>query len=84
LIWRGAVPTVLLLDPVSFGGSGDAARVLATLAELRVARYLITRDVLDRPEAHPGTQGRWEWRVTPTGRAVPIARPGDMEWKALA
>jgi uncharacterized protein (DUF58 family) len=82
LIWRGAVPTVLLLDPVSFGGQGDPAGVLSTLTGLRVARYLITRDVLDRPEAHPGQQGRWQWRISPRGRAVLAAEPGDLEWKA--
>jgi uncharacterized protein (DUF58 family) len=83
LMWRGAVPTVLLLDPVSFGGAGSPARVLSTLADLRIDRYLITRDVLDRPEAHPGQQGRWQWRVSPRGRAVLAAQPGDLDWRAL-
>lgn len=84
LLRRGAVATVLLLDPVSFGGVGDASATLALLANLGVARYLITSDLLDRPEARPGQQGNWEWRVMPTGRAVAVRRPGDTPWKALA
>lgn len=74
LRWRGIEPTVLLLDPVSFGGTEDAGSALAVLADLEMARYLITRDVLDRPERHAGKQGQWEWRITPSGRAL-LARP---------
>jgi uncharacterized protein (DUF58 family) len=84
LLQRGAVATVLLLDPISFGGSSDAAGTLALLAKLGVKRYLITRDLLDRPEARPGQQGNWEWRIMPTGRAIPIRRPKDTPWQALS
>jgi uncharacterized protein (DUF58 family) len=87
LIWRGAVPTVLLLDPASFEPTRDQpgpATVLSTLAGLGVSRYLIGRDLIDRPEAHPGQEGRWEWRVMPTGRAVPVRRPANVTWKSLS
>jgi uncharacterized protein (DUF58 family) len=84
LLRRGVVPTVLLLDPVSFGGTGDVRQVETSLSDLGVTHYVITRDLLDRPEARPGQEGRWEWRVTPRGRAVPIRRPRDMAWKVLA
>lgn len=92
LLQRGAVPTVLLLDPPSFGGGGDdptelaatTSKTLALLSDLGVARYLITPDVLDRPEARPGQRGQWEWRILPTGRAVPVRRPDDMAWRGLA
>jgi uncharacterized protein (DUF58 family) len=144
LIRRGAVPTVLLLDPETFittadgrppiadpsvhatggeavsavdleavsvlpnarlranrsrGGSGEAggwqgtaeggvgassAVVLSSLADLGVSRYLIGRGLLDRPEARPGQEGRWEWKIMPTGRAVPVRRPTDAAWKSLS
>jgi hypothetical protein len=84
LLRRGAVATVLLLDPVSFGGSDDASGALALLANLGVTRYLITPDLLDRPEIRPGQEGNWEWRVTPTGRAIPVRCPRDTPWKALS
>jgi hypothetical protein len=43
----------------------------------------VTRDLLDRPEARPGTQGLWEWRILRHGKAVPIRRPSDLRWKKL-
>ena len=84
LLRRGAIATVLLLDPVSFGGVGDVSGTLNLLANLGVKRYVITRDLLDRPEARPGHQGNWEWRIMPTGRAIPVRRPSDAPWKVLS
>jgi hypothetical protein len=83
---------VLLLDPVSFGGAGDGSAelaevvsgTLASLSDLGVARYVITRDLLDRSEARPGRQGQWEWCVSPTGRVVPVRQPRDTVWKKLS
>jgi uncharacterized protein (DUF58 family) len=49
----GAIPTVLLLDPVSFGGVGSLDMTRALLTNLGVAHYVITRDLLDRPELRP-------------------------------
>jgi hypothetical protein len=46
--------------------------------------YLITRDLLEKAEAHPGRAGRWEWKVTPRGRAVPVNQPADLDWRSLA
>lgn len=84
MLWRGVVATVLLFDPVSFGVPGAENSALRTLAQLGVSRYLITRDLLDRPEARPGEAGKWEWRVLPTGRAVAIKRPSNTTWKVLS
>lgn len=84
LAWRGSVPTVFLLDPVTFGGQEDGRALLASLAEVGIPNYSISRDLLERPEALPGKAGGWEWRVTPTGRAVAIRRPRDLEWKVLS
>lgn len=84
LLRRGTAPTVLLLDPVSFGGTGDVSGTLALLSDLGVARYVITHDLFDRLEARPGRHGQWEWRVSATGRAIPVRRPHDTEWKRLS
>jgi len=83
LIRSGAVPTVLLMDPASFGGPGNTLLVEAALLGLGVAHYRITKDVLDRPEMRPGQQGRWGWRVLGTGRAVPSYRVADVPWRSL-
>jgi len=81
--WGGVVPTVLLMDPVTFGGSGDAAGLAGQFQELGIACHLISRDLLDRPEAHPGHRGRWEWRVSVTGKVIPIQKPVDADWRSL-
>ncbi|MBN1875405.1 MAG: DUF58 domain-containing protein [Anaerolineae bacterium] len=84
LVRRGARVTVLLLDPVSFGGEGDTHPAEAALYELGIANYLITKDVLDRPELRPGRKGVWEWRILGTGKAVPTRKPVDSAWKVLS
>lgn len=84
LLRRGVVPTVLLLEPVSFGGAGDVSGTLALLSDLGIARYVITRDLLDHPEARPGQQGQWDWRISPLGRAVSVRHPRDLAWKVLS
>jgi uncharacterized protein (DUF58 family) len=83
LLHRGAAATVLLLDPLSFGGTGQAAGVQTMLHNMGAACHLITRDLLDRPEAQPGQRGHWQWRVTPTGRAVAVRRPRSLLWRGL-
>jgi uncharacterized protein (DUF58 family) len=92
LMRRDIVPTVLLLDRASFDraqdrsfdGEGDARRTGALLAELGVVRHVISRDLLDPSEMQPGKRGHWEWRVLGTGHAVPVRKPQDTEWRALA
>jgi uncharacterized protein (DUF58 family) len=84
LLRRGAIPTVLLLDPASFGGTGDVRGMTVLLSDLGVAHYVITPDLLKRPEAHPGQEGYWEWRVLGTGRAVSVRSPRDIAWRVLS
>jgi uncharacterized protein (DUF58 family) len=81
---RGIRSTVLLLDLHSFDGKLDNSMVAAELKKVHVPCHTIPREFLDRPEAHPGAQGRWEWRVTPTGRAIPVRAPQDHSWRRLA
>jgi uncharacterized protein (DUF58 family) len=66
LAQRGLVPTVILLDPASFGEVRDINHTAQTLQDLGITRYVVTKDWLDRPEAQPG---KIEWRVSATGKA---------------
>lgn len=84
LLGRGLVPTVLLLDPASFGGKGDVSGMAGMLTDLGVAYEIVGRDLLDRPEARPGVRGHWEWRILGSGRALPVRRPGDLTWRVLS
>jgi uncharacterized protein (DUF58 family) len=63
---------------------GDNRAILASLAENGIPAFSISRELLDRPEALPGKAGRWEWRITPTGRAVAVRHPHDLDWKVLS
>jgi len=78
---RGIVPTVLLLDRRAFGGEGDASGTVSLLESMDVTHYLITPDLLDRPEARPGQIGRW--RKTSQGQWEPQFHPRELVWRAL-
>jgi uncharacterized protein (DUF58 family) len=73
-------PTVLLLEPASYGASADSSPIQAGLISLGLTPYVILRELLDRPEARPGHAGEWEWRVTGFGRAIAIHKPSDLSW----
>jgi hypothetical protein len=81
---RGIRPTVFLLDLHSFDRKLDNSRVAAELKKMHVACHRIPRELLDRPETHPGIQGQWEWRISPLGRAIPVRAPDDHRWRRLA
>ena len=80
---RGVVPTVLLLDPRSFDPSAGEGPAGAQMARLGIAHSVITRDLLDRPEARPGRLGPAELRVTPTGGVITAGSEQDADWEAL-
>lgn len=83
LIWRGITPTVLLMDPASFGSTDHADALSNVLAQMGIPRFVLDRSLLLRPEARPGGRGQWEWRIMPTGKAVSMRPPGDMAWRKL-
>jgi uncharacterized protein (DUF58 family) len=87
LIWRGFNPTVIMIDPSTFETPERAntnTRVLdKLLVEMNIPHHIVTHDLFKQPDARPGPQGQWEWRIMPTGKAVPIRMPGDRTWKSL-
>jgi uncharacterized protein (DUF58 family) len=83
LMRKGIAPTVLMLDPVSFGKTESAEPTLSFLTDYGITHNIVHRELLDRPEARPGTQGKWEWRVVGRGKAVAVRRPADTGWRQL-
>lgn len=83
LIRQGAVPTIMLLDPASFGGTGTMDAVKTSLENLNTVYYEITKDVLDLPETRPGRQGRLKWRVLGTGKAIAVDYDTQTSWRTL-
>lgn len=84
LFWKGISPTVLLLDPQTFGSTRSMQPAVSQLSQLGIAHSLIPRSLIERAGAQPGRRGRWEWKLTPYGRAVAIDQPEDMRWRSLA
>ncbi|MFN2151808.1 MAG: DUF58 domain-containing protein, partial [Anaerolineales bacterium] len=76
----GIIPTVLLLDPVSFGGDGSAEGIGARLRRLEIAHHVITADLLDRPQKQ--VKKAWEWLVTtqPMGE---ILDEWEIRWRKV-
>jgi hypothetical protein len=82
LMRRGVMPTVFLLDPVSFGGSAKTQAIENTLQSLGVPCHLTAKEMLDKRQARPGHAGEWEWRISATGRAIPVRAPVS-DWRRL-
>ena len=82
LLRRGVLPTVLLLDPRPYGGESPLP-VLEALHHLGIRAHLMPRALFQRPEAAPGQRGRWQWKITPLGRAIPVMED-DLTWQTLA
>ncbi len=82
LIRRGMTPTVLLLDPASFGGAGNLAGMRHLLEQWGITYYVIGRELLDRPELHPEREDGM-WKVLGTGKAVMTHPVQNTEWRAL-
>ena len=78
------IPTVLLFDPESFGGSVSAKELTDHLMRLGLVHEVIPKDLLDQGELQPGREGHWEWLVTPLGRAFPVIEPEALVWRNLS
>jgi uncharacterized protein (DUF58 family) len=68
LLGGGAIPTVLLLDPVSFGASCDPQAIQSLLVNLRVAHYVVPRGLLEGATAPLIHGGRGDELGFGTGR----------------
>ena len=82
LMWRGIMPTVFLLDPISFGGNTDTRSLTDALQMMSVPCHVIPKEMLDEKEIRPGQEGEWEWRISGTGKAIPVRTPRD-NWRRL-
>lgn len=81
---NSTLPTILLLDPASYGGSGNTAGATALLSQFGIPHYVVTQALLKRTELRPGRKGIWEWDVTATGRAIARHAPREQVWRTLA
>ena len=82
LMWRGILPTVFLFDVNTFDGQAETAKTSAVLGSLGVPCHVIPRELLDKPQARPGREGEWEWRIFGTGKAILVNKPAD-DWRGI-
>jgi uncharacterized protein (DUF58 family) len=82
LMWRGVMPTVFLFDPLTFGGTANTKAVSDSFRSMNVPCHVIPRDMLDKPQARPGHEGEWEWRISATGKAFAV-RAAQQDWRGL-
>ncbi len=80
---NGVIPSVLLLDPASFGSQASINEVEKILSNRGISHTLIPPELFDKPQAHPGKQGKWEWQVVAPGRVIPTHRPVKTAWRRL-
>ena len=83
LVDNGITPSVLLLDPVSYGSPVSIKEVERFLTDRGISHALIPPELFDKPEAQPGKQGRWEWQVIRPGKVFAVHRPAKTDWKPL-
>lgn len=82
LMWRGVLPTVFLLDPISFGGTAEPGPLRDALQMISIPCHVIPREMLDMKQVQTGSEGKWEWRISGTGKAVPVKIP-VADWRRL-
>ncbi len=73
---HGIEAHVLLLDRSSFGVEERNAGLRQVIEQLGFNCRLVTSDDIGRPEPAGPARGHWDFRVTGTGKAVAIRRPG--------
>ena len=72
---RGIAPAVLLLDPTTFGGTGNVDAMRGLLAQLGVPSHVIAKGMPFKPIVEHRRIGRPEYRVLPaTGRIIAVER----------
>ena len=82
LVNIGVTPTVLLLDPLSFGGERSARGMANWFQQHGITNTVIAADLFDLP-VMDGHTGEWEWRIAGSGKAVPVRKPIQVEWRRM-
>ncbi|MFW5713133.1 MAG: DUF58 domain-containing protein [Brevefilum sp.] len=85
LLWlksKGLIPTILLMDPKSYGSEGNTHDALEKLWNAGIQAYLIQSEMFAE-QLNFQEKPLWEWRVFGTGQAIPVKKPKDLTWKRL-
>ncbi|MFH1523643.1 MAG: DUF58 domain-containing protein [Chloroflexota bacterium] len=75
--------TVLLLDPVSFGGTEATTQADYLLNKYGIAHTIIQSDLLKAPEIRQNAHGQWRWFVMGRGKTIPARQPKEKGWRPI-
>ncbi len=81
LIHREITPTVLLLDPQSFGSDTNMDAVSAKLRKFGISHQVIPREMLQLPKSHRRVSGQWSWRILSPGSRAETRHAPSLGWK---
>jgi uncharacterized protein (DUF58 family) len=76
-------PTVLLFDPISFGGTETTVQTDHLLTEHGVAHTIIRHDLLKTARVPENAHGQWKWFVMGRGKLPPVRKPREKGWRTL-
>jgi uncharacterized protein (DUF58 family) len=79
LAQQGIQSSVVLLDRPSFGGEGSSTALRQAVRQLGFSCDLVRQGEIGIPLHEEQRRGFWEFRVTASGRAVPIRRPAGSD-----
>jgi uncharacterized protein (DUF58 family) len=80
----GAIPTVLLFDSLTFGGSQDTEHLQKQLTSQGIRHQTISRDLLDYRLTQTEQSGEANWRSTLSTRSRNISNREAYSWHKLA
>lgn len=74
---RGVQTHITLLDRPSFGGEGGSDGLRQALRQLGFRAHVIQQGDIGQPLEKQERRGFWEFKVTPTGRAIAVRSPSS-------
>jgi uncharacterized protein (DUF58 family) len=88
LSWRGIIPTILLIDGAEYTAKDQVFLLpkVTTASELLASQGVYHHIIPKRlmmPQTSPGSEGTWEWKASPQGRAVAVREPKDLSWRKV-
>lgn len=74
---RGIQSHITLLDRPSFGGTGSSDGLRQAVRQLGFPVQIIRQGDIGQPLREQERRGYWEFKITPTGRAIAVRSPAD-------
>jgi uncharacterized protein (DUF58 family) len=74
---QGVQSNIILLDRPSFGGEGNSTGLVEAIEQQGFTSTIIKQGEIGEPLEEQVRRGYWEFRVTGTGKVIPVKSPWD-------